>query len=860
MKRRKISEAKDSSTSEVVAKGFTIIFVDKSKILIGDDHPLYKNISSLIEKGSTDAVRVFKDVNTLFFKTVPFSVFELYLKIMDQKYGDLNRNITAKDIHLLLNFSSIISVNIKPLLFRIFKIIHNHQNFGIIEEIVQNETLYNFLKQHAEQNNHLGFLISKVLYPKVYSKRTYDYDLVKNIPSIRRYTASDEVEPSQIPIVGRGAFGKVWKSKRIGWAPKYVSPPAEDKRLIALKRIERSPSGTQKEKDFNDQLFLNEVNILTKLCGHPHIIKLLDEGVGRTNKYFYLMFNYRETDFHNYLKENRDIHPSLMKNFIYQILLGLEWTHANNIIHSDLKPGNILMENNTLEISDFGSAREIEPKEQGELQQNNIIRGRMVTWTHRAPELYQLSGNQFQGERFSSAIDVWSAGVILLEMLMGYNPFVPSKEMERDYETLKNRPMKHKSGSGDPIDLEILSALGVMPLILKGNIADNLRRLFTGDLPQAFRTPLFKGKTQTFHAHRNRLSSELINDQELFFLLEKMLNPNPNQRISASQALLLPYFNDVQYSLLDFNDRDCYNRKGVLESKSEQQKLNKKEQAISHYIDSFTSGTHFSDCWEPIKKFNNFIKAILISENIKKRDIVLDIGAGKGQDVEKYKHAEVKELVLLDANPKQLEQASQRCEKYSGKFDFSTVYVKDAFNRGLVQKAMSRCQVEWINKFDIVSSNFAFHFAFFELEDTKQAFEIVSQSLKPNGIFIGTIPNGLVMEEMLNSSNLRKDWSGGQISITIDNTDSTYIMNICGTDSPSEPIVLPNTLIYHAKKAGLELIKIQTFSDYFNENIEKYQQLAKLKAYNGMFTNSGQLHPQVETISNLYFIFIFKKV
>ena len=110
--------------------------------------------------------------------------------------------------------------------------------------------------------------------------------------------------------------------------------------------------------------------------------------------------------------------------------------HKLNIIHRDLKPDNIILDiNNNVKIVDFGIAREIS---------TTMTKG-VGTLLYSAPEIYGHSFLDSEKTYKSSGCDVWSAGIILHEMLTGCYPvkketkveiFVPEKS--KWYNLLKN--------------------------------------------------------------------------------------------------------------------------------------------------------------------------------------------------------------------------------------------------------------------------------------------------------------------------------------------------------------------------------------------------------------------------------------
>ena len=103
--------------------------------------------------------------------------------------------------------------------------------------------------------------------------------------------------------------------------------------------------------------------------------------------------------------------PAHIKSYILQTLLGLEYLHSNWILHRDLKPNNLLMnQDGVLKIADFGLAKFYGSPNR---QYTHIV----VTRWYRAPELL------FGARNYGVGIDVWAVGCILAELLLRI-PFV----------------------------------------------------------------------------------------------------------------------------------------------------------------------------------------------------------------------------------------------------------------------------------------------------------------------------------------------------------------------------------------------------------------------------------------------------
>lgn len=128
------------------------------------------------------------------------------------------------------------------------------------------------------------------------------------------------------------------------------------------------------------------------------------------------------TDLHELIQSrSKPLDTEFVQFFTYQLLVclpewpgkcqcdwlyqrGLKFIHSAGVIHRDLKPSNILIkENCDLKICDFGLARE----------QDHQMTGYVSTRYYRAPEI------MLTWQRYSYAVDIWSTGCILAEMLLG---------------------------------------------------------------------------------------------------------------------------------------------------------------------------------------------------------------------------------------------------------------------------------------------------------------------------------------------------------------------------------------------------------------------------------------------------------
>jgi mitogen-activated protein kinase 1/3 len=272
----------------------------------------------------------------------------------------------------------------------------------------------------------------------------------------------DELPPEykKDEFKGSGSYGLV-----------YAAVNTQTKEKVAVKKV----TGIF-DSATNTKRFLREISVLRAL-DHPNLVKLktivMPVKPQATFDNVSLVFEYGETDLQHLFHSDQYFTNLHVQYLLYQILCGIHYLHSANLIHRDLKPGNILVnENCDLKICDFGLARAtaVMPAWQAETAKvdysNGVVKGassvpnaplqntppemkepvtaagapssteaaippppglfrlmtkHVVTRWYRSPELIRLT------EHYGPAIDMWSIGVILAELLMmqkenGYTP------------------------------------------------------------------------------------------------------------------------------------------------------------------------------------------------------------------------------------------------------------------------------------------------------------------------------------------------------------------------------------------------------------------------------------------------------
>ncbi|CAG8539864.1 17857_t:CDS:10, partial [Gigaspora rosea] len=155
---------------------------------------------------------------------------------------------------------------------------------------------------------------------------------------------------------------------------------------------------------------IREISLLKELK-HANIVRLYD--VLHTEKKLTLVFEYLDSDLKKFLDTyGGDLDVPTIKQLMYQLLKGIAFCHEHRVLHRDLKPQNLLINKKCeLKLADFGLARAFGIPVRSYSHE-------VVTLWYRAPDV--LMGSR----QYSTSIDVWSAGCIFAEMASG-RPLFP---------------------------------------------------------------------------------------------------------------------------------------------------------------------------------------------------------------------------------------------------------------------------------------------------------------------------------------------------------------------------------------------------------------------------------------------------
>lgn len=218
--------------------------------------------------------------------------------------------------------------------------------------------------------------------------------------------------------LGRGSMGVVLKGE------------APDGTLVAIKVFNPSDDLSPGHKLELHDRFLQEARILSEI-DHPNVVHVLASGHTDGSDYMVMEFvegfNLKEL-----AQMGRRFTVEEAVDIIRQVLLGLDAIHRHGVVHRDIKPSNIILRpDGTAVITDFGIARKLTEK--------TLARGDHLLGTpaYMAPE--QITGGQVDHRA-----DIYSAGVVLYELLTGERAF-PGDISEALYRVVNEDPADPRS-------------------------------------------------------------------------------------------------------------------------------------------------------------------------------------------------------------------------------------------------------------------------------------------------------------------------------------------------------------------------------------------------------------------------------
>jgi serine/threonine-protein kinase len=239
-------------------------------------------------------------------------------------------------------------------------------------------------------------------------------------------------------ILGKGAMGTV-----------YDGYDAMIDRRVAIKTM---PLPDTSDAEAQDELarFRREAQAAGKLA-HPNIVAVFDYGED-AGLAFIVMEYAPGTELKKILDKGDRLPPAEALRIMDGVLAGLQYSHERGVVHRDIKPGNVILAaDGKIKIADFGIAR----IENSSMTQAGTIMG---TPAYMSPE-------QFMGQTVDARTDLYSAGVMLYQLLTGERPFEGgmSAIMHKALNTQAPRPSDLSVTAPAALDWVVAKAMAKRP-------------------------------------------------------------------------------------------------------------------------------------------------------------------------------------------------------------------------------------------------------------------------------------------------------------------------------------------------------------------------------------------------------------
>ena len=217
-----------------------------------------------------------------------------------------------------------------------------------------------------------------------------------------------------IQQIGEGAYGKIYKVR-----------DKEDGKVVVLKTVRLEGLDDREQTDA-----LNEIRVMERI-DHPNIVKFYDSFLDGENGIVTVMEYLSGGDLADVISNHRKAGKYLSENNLWryciEMSLGFKYLHSMGIIHRDIKPQNILINNpteNKLKIADFGF---------GKVLKGSLAYSAVGTPLYMSPEIVQGMG-------YDEKSDIWSLGCVMYELASLELAFPAETEAELAKKVLTKTP------------------------------------------------------------------------------------------------------------------------------------------------------------------------------------------------------------------------------------------------------------------------------------------------------------------------------------------------------------------------------------------------------------------------------------
>ena len=216
-----------------------------------------------------------------------------------------------------------------------------------------------------------------------------------------------------------------------GMANVYKGIDTVEDRWVAVKMLRDEFADNEESL----RRFRNESKAIYSL-DHPNIVKIYDVLLDRRNPVI-IMELVEGITLKEYIERSRVLAPDTAASLCVQLMQALRHAHDNGIVHRDIKPQNIIVKaDGSIKVMDFGIARFA-------LSQSRTMTDKAIGSVH------YISPEQARGGVVDQRTDLYSAGVILFEMITGRLPFEADSPISVAIKQIEDRPLRPRELNPD---------------------------------------------------------------------------------------------------------------------------------------------------------------------------------------------------------------------------------------------------------------------------------------------------------------------------------------------------------------------------------------------------------------------------
>ncbi|HJB52568.1 MAG TPA: Stk1 family PASTA domain-containing Ser/Thr kinase [Candidatus Oscillibacter pullicola] len=250
------------------------------------------------------------------------------------------------------------------------------------------------------------------------------------------------------PYIGKMLDNRYEILERIGTGGMAIVYKAKCHRLNRLVAVKILKSDLAQDEDFRRR-FNAESQAVAQLS-HPNIVSVYDVSKGGDIEYI-VMELIDGITLKQYMEKRGQLNWRESLHFITQIMRGLSHAHSRGIVHRDIKPQNVMvLRDGSVKVADFGIA---------------CLENAAQTLTQEAlGSVHYISPEQARGDRTDARGDIYSAGVVLYEMLTGRLPFEGDSAVSVAIQHLSSVPLAPREVNPDiPEQLELICMKAMAP-------------------------------------------------------------------------------------------------------------------------------------------------------------------------------------------------------------------------------------------------------------------------------------------------------------------------------------------------------------------------------------------------------------